>query len=444
MPPKILMVDDEINSLKVVAAALRKIGYAVDTACNGEEGYACFLRSQYHLIISDYKMPGISGEKLLELVKTHDAAIPFILLTAYGSIEMAVNAMKKGAYTYLTKPVDLDLLEELVRDVLQGQATRAGQDKTSAWQFYNILGQSSAMQEVFSLIRRVSKTEANILILGESGTGKELVARAIHYNSYHTDKPFIAIDCTTIPSELMESELFGHEKGSFTGATERKIGLVEMANGGTIFLDEIGDLDFALQKKLLRFLQEKEFRRVGGKVKIKVDIRLLSATNRNLEDDVGKGRFRSDLFYRLNVITIRIPPLRERREDIPLIGRHFLQHFSEKNQKRITGFESDVLPLLAMYDWPGNVRELENTIERSVILCPFESINIESLPRKFKELSTKTTGAITGMTLPELEKKVIGQALEKAAWNQSKAADLLGISRKQLRTKMKNFNLLNE
>lgn len=441
MQQRILMVDDEINSLKVLSSALRKSGYEVDTARSGEEGYACFIRGQYHLIISDYKMPGMSGEKLLELVKTHDAAIPFILLTAYGSIEMAVNAMKKGAYTYLTKPVDLNLLEDLVRDVLLGQTSTTGQAKDSTWQFYNILGQSSAMQEVFSLIRRVSKTEANILILGESGTGKELVARAIHYNSYHADKPFIAIDCTTIPAELMESELFGHEKGSFTGATERKIGLVEMANGGTIFLDEIGDLDFALQKKLLRFLQEKEFRRVGGKIKIKVDIRLLSATNRNLEKDVEAGKFRSDLFYRLNVITIRIPPLRERREDIALISRHYLQYFSEKNQKRITGFESEVLPLLSAYDWPGNVRELENTIERAVILCPFESINVESLSRKFKDLASRREESVDEMTLPELEKKVVGQALEKASWNQSKAAALLGISRKQLRTKMKNYDL---
>jgi two-component system response regulator HydG/two-component system response regulator AtoC len=296
------------------------------------------------------------------------------------------------------------------------------------------------MREVFSLIQRVSKTDANVLILGESGTGKELVARAIHYSSLRADNPFIPIDCTTIPSELIESELFGYEKGAFTCAYENKIGLLEMADKGTVFFDEIGDLDVGLQKKLLRFLQEKEFYRLGGKNKVKVDVRVLAATNRNIEDAVEKGEFRADLYYRLNVITINVPPLRERKEDIPMLAEYFLRLFSKKNKKEIKGFDSDVISIFMTYEWPGNVRELENAIERAVILCPYDTITIDCLPRKLKNL-TEIHDA-EEFNLMEIEKRVILRALNKTSWNQSRAAELLGISRKQLRTKMKNLGLL--
>lgn len=440
----ILAVDDEINSLKVLSVALAGEKIDVDTARSGEEAFAKFKDKHYDLVISDYKMPGMNGEQLLEKIKTITPEIPFVLLTAFGTIELAVDAMRKGAYTYLTKPVDLDLLESVVKDLLYSREQEAEDDVPGRFQFLNIIGRSKPMQEVFSLVRRVSKTDANILILGESGTGKEMVARAIHYSSLRVDNPFIPIDCTTIPSELMESELFGYEKGAFTGASDRKIGLIEMSQGGTLFFDEIGDIDFTLQKKLLRFLQEREIRRVGGKQKIQVDARVLSATNRELETEVEQGKFRADLYYRLNVITIRIPPLRDRKEDIPLLAQHYLDHFNEKNKKDIRGFEPEVIDVLKNYEWPGNVRELENVVERAVILCSYDSINIECLPSKLKCIGEEACDRPDEFNLMEIEKRVITKALDSTSWNQSQAAILLGISRKQLRTKMKNLGLMNK
>jgi two-component system response regulator HydG/two-component system response regulator AtoC len=443
MSHNILIVDDEINSLKVLAATLKNSTTEIDSARSGEEALDLLKKKKYDLVISDFKMGGMSGEQLLEKTKALSPNLPFILLTAYGTIELAVNAMRKGAYTYLTKPVNLDLLESMVNDILfkgisqQGKNVAAGES-----QFLNIIGQTPAMQEVFSLIKRVSKTDANILILGESGTGKELVARAIHYTSLRADKPFIPIDCTTIPAELMESELFGYEKGAFTSAMDRKLGLIEMAQGGTTFFDEIGDLDFALQKKLLRFLQEKEIRRIAGKDKIKVDVRVLSATNRNIEESLQKDEFRSDLYYRLNVITIRIPPLRDRIDDIPILANHYLKYFRLKNKKEIREIAPEALTALKSYDWPGNVRELENVMERAVILCQVDTINLESLPKKIKMLAGEEYPEIKEFNLPEIEKRTIIKALDKTSWNQSRAAGLLGISRKQLRTKMKNLGLL--
>jgi DNA-binding NtrC family response regulator len=442
MEHTILIVDDEINTLKVLAAALKNRNIHVETARSGEEALELLKKKKYSLVISDFKMGGISGEKLLEKTKTVSPNLPFILLTAHGTIELAVNAMRKGAYTYLTKPVNINLLESIVSDVLTGGRSKVSEYDAGMFQYLNIIGKTPAMQEVFSLIRRVSKTDANILVLGESGTGKELVARAIHYTSLRADKPFIPIDCTTIPAELMESELFGYEKGAFTCADERKLGLIEMAQGGTTFFDEIGDLDFALQKKLLRFLQEKEIRRIAGKGKITVDVRVLSATNRNIESSLESGEFRADLFYRLNVITIQIPPLRERLDDIPLLANHYFEYFRKKNKKDIHEIDQDAMNALMSYDWPGNVRELENMMERAVILCQFDTINIECLPKKMKMFAGEEYPEVKEFNLPEIEKRTIVKALDKASWNQSKAARLLGISRKQLRTKMKNLDLL--
>jgi two-component system response regulator HydG/two-component system response regulator AtoC len=440
MKKKILLVEDEINSLKVFSNTLRKHGFDVDTARTAEDGLEMLKDNYYDLIISDFKLPGMDGEKFLEKVKVTLPEVPVILITAYGTIESAVNAMRKGAYTYLTKPVDLQLLVTVSREAIR----LAGQDNYNTingkYQFFNIIGKTKKMREVFSLIQRVSKTDANVLILGESGTGKELVARAIHYSSLRADNPFIPIDCTTIPSELMESELFGYEKGAFTCAYENKIGLLEMADKGTVFFDEIGDLDVGLQKKLLRFLQEKEFYRLGGKNKVKVDVRVLAATNRNIEDAVERGEFRADLYYRLNVITINVPPLRERKEDIPMLAEHFLNLFSKKNRKEIKGFDKEVIDIFMTYEWPGNVRELENAIERAVILCPYDTITIDCLPRKLKNLTEIHDNE--EFNLMEIEKRVILRALNKTSWNQSRAAELLGISRKQLRTKMKNLGLL--
>jgi len=440
-PHRLLLVDDEPNILKVLSTALNNRWFTCKTAQNGEEALEKLRSEHFDMVISDFKMPGMNGEELMIKAKTLFPELSFVLVTAYGTIESAVNAMRKGAYTYLTKPVDLELLENVVREALQKDTAEKpfGPD---SYQFRNIVGNSPAMQEVFSLIRRVSTTDANILVLGESGTGKELVARAIHYSSLRKDHPFMPIDCTTIPSELMESELFGHEKGSFTNASERKIGLLEMAQKGTVFLDEIGDLDIALEKKLLRFLQEKEILRVGGKKRILIDVRIVSATNRDIEKEVEEGSFRADLYYRLNVITIRMPPLRERCGDVELLAEHYLNHFNWKNKKVIKGIDREVLRIFTAYDWPGNVRELENVMERAVILCPFDTINIECLPQKMKCIHESNRLNLQGLTLPEMERKIIMNALDLTSWNQSRAAATLGISRKQLRTKMKNHGLL--
>ena len=441
MAHNILIVDDEINTLKVLSAALQNSRTHVETARSGEEALDLIKKKKYNLVVSDFKMGGMSGEDLLEKAKTFSPDLPFVLLTAHGTIELAVNAMRKGAYTYLTKPVNVNLLESIVRDILVSGTSKVEADAGRS-QYFNIIGKTPAMQDVFTMIKRVSKTDANILVLGESGTGKELVARAIHYTSLRADKPFIPIDCTTIPAELMESELFGYEKGAFTCADERKLGLIEMAQGGTTFFDEIGDLDFALQKKLLRFLQEKEIRRISGKEKINVDVRVLSATNRDIETSLESGEFRSDLFYRLNVISIRIPPLRERLDDIPLLANHYFEYFREKNKKDIREIEQEAMNALMSYDWPGNVRELENVMERAVILCQYDTINVECLPRKMKMFAQEEYPEVREFNLPEIEKRTIVKALDKSSWNQAKAARLLGISRKQLRTKMKNLDLL--
>ncbi len=442
MKGRVLLIDDEVNTLRVFTNTLMREGFDVHSARSGEEALQLLEEGTYDVVVSDIKLPGISGDRLLEKIKVRIPEMPVILITAFGTVESAVSAMKRGAYTYLTKPVDTEALVSVVKEALNLKTEDYYNVVEGKHQFFNIIGRSQKMKEVFSLIQRVAKTDANILILGESGTGKELVARAIHYCSLRADNPFIPIDCTTIPSELMESELFGYEKGAFTCAYETKVGLIEMANRGTVFFDEIGDLDSALQKKLLRFLQEKEFFRLGGKKKVEVDVRVIAATNRNLEEAVQKGEFREDLYWRLNVISIHLPPLRERKEDIPLLAEHFLQVFTRKNRKDVRGIDREVMEAFMSYDWPGNVRELENVMERAIILCPYDTISVECLPRKMQEYVEAPDG-IEEFKLFEIEKRVILKALNRTGWNQSKAAELLGISRKQLRTKMKNLGLLD-
>ncbi len=437
---KILVVDDEANYLKVISASLGNDRYSVETARTGEEALEKFNGGSYDLVLTDIKMPGMDGETLLGKIREAKPSLPVILMTGYGTIESAVDAMKKGAYTYLTKPVRLDVLTMVLDEVL---GVDLDEEREKNYDLKKIIGKSRAIMDVISMIQRVSKTDANVLVLGESGTGKELIARAIHYTSLKANGPFIPVDCTTIPVHLMESELFGHEKGAFTGAMGRKTGLLEMANGGTVFFDEIGDLDYALQKKLLRFLQEKELKRVGGKKKIEVDARVLAATNMNIEEAVNKGSFRADLYYRLNVITINVPPLRARKEDIPLLAQHFLKIFSEKNKKDLRGFDDEVFSLFNACDWAGNVRELENVIERAVIMCPYDRIVAECLPRRLRLLAGEESPPGNDFNLPEMERKIIIKALNSTAGNQSSAARLLGISRKTLRTKMKNHGLLS-
>jgi DNA-binding NtrC family response regulator len=446
---KILLVDDEINTLKVLSAILKKNNYDVYTARTAEEALDKISKIQPDSVITDYKLPGLTGTEFLNTLKNKGCRIPVIMLTAYGTIEKAVDTMKKGAFNYLTKPVNPDELLTVAREavekhrlMLENISLKSQLKERNS--FKNIIGKSHVMQEVFNLTETVSKSNSNILITGESGTGKELVARAIHYESARANGQFVPIDCAALPEELLESELFGHEKGSFTGAYEQKTGQIELADKGTIFLDEIGELSLNIQKKFLRFLQEREILRVGGKHRIKVDVRIIAATNRDLESDIKKGAFREDLFYRLNVVTINIPPLRDRKEDIPLLAGHFLNKFNKANNRAISSLDSEVIRAFMEYDWPGNVRELENVIERAVVLCPGDTITMQYLPRTIREMQINDVLATDGLSLMDTERKLILGALEKTSWNQTKSAEILGISRKQLRTKMKHHGLLPE
>jgi DNA-binding NtrC family response regulator len=445
----ILVVDDEKNILKVVSTTLGQESYAVDTAQSSEEAIEKFDSDTHDLIITDLKLPGKGGMELLEYVKSKNPHIPVIMITAFGTIENAVEAMKKGAFNYLTKPVNPDELLSVVKEVLEKYDLKRENialksELKQKYTFSSIVGKSALMQDVFDTIRMVAKTQSNVLIAGESGTGKELVARAIHYDSDRAEGPFVTIDCAAIPHEIMESELFGHEKGSFTGAHERKTGLLEHANNGTVFLDEIGDLDLNLQKKLLRFLQEREVLRVGGNTPIKLNVRIVAATNKELDREVSEKRFREDLFYRLNVVMIKMPALRERKDDIPLLAQHFLEKMNRVEGKMIKGLEENVMDVFLRYDWPGNVRELENVIERAYILCPTISIALKNLPAKLSRVAEEKREPFDEMSLVETEKRLIVRALDAVSWNQSRAAEMLGISRKQLRTKMKNLSLLAE
>jgi DNA-binding NtrC family response regulator len=445
---KILLIDDEINTIRVLTEILKKQGYEVYFSYTAEEGLQMLASVSPNAVIVDYKLPKMNGVEFLEEFNKKRCNAPVIMLTAYGTIEKAVEAMKKGAFNYLTKPINPDELLTIIREAVEKhrlliENIQLKSQLKERHSFKNIIGKSHAMQEIFNLIETVSKSNSNILILGESGTGKELVAKAIHYESLRADGPFIPIDCAALPEELLESELFGHEKGAFTGAYGQKIGQVELANGGTLFLDEIGELSINIQKKFLRFLQEREILRIGGKSRIKVDVRIIAATNRDLEAEIKKGAFREDLFYRLNVVTISIPPLRNRKEDIAALARHFLDKFSSMNNKVITSIDSEVMNALMEYDWPGNVRELENIIERAVVLCPTDTITIKYLPRTLRELYTGSERK-DELNLLETEKNLILKALEKTGYNQTRAAQILGLSRKQLRTKMKHHGLLRD
>ena len=445
----ILVVDDERNILKVVSATLKKEGYGVDTARSSEEAVEKFNRDGCHLVITDLKLPGKTGIELLAYVKSKDPDVPVVVITAFGTIENAVDAMKKGAFSYLTKPINSDELLSVAKEALEKYELKRENialktELKQKYTFSNIIGKSAPMQEVFNTIHMVAKTQSNILIVGESGAGKELVARAVHYDSERAGGPFVTIDCAAIPAELMESELFGHEKGAFTGAHEKKAGLLEHAHNGTVFLDEIGELDLNLQKKLLRFLQEREILRVGGAGRIKLNVRIVAATNKDLDQEVKEKRFREDLFYRLHVMTIRMPPLRERKDDIPLLAHHFLDKMNRIEGKQIQGFDDAVMNALLDYDWPGNVRELENTVERAYILCPTATISRKYLPPKLMPPAQDGKEPFDQMNLLETEKRLIIKALNQTSWNQSRAAEVLGITRKQLRTKMKNLDLLPE
>jgi DNA-binding NtrC family response regulator len=454
---KILVIDDSPEVLTLFAEYLGGEGYEVDTCPDGSIGIQKIEGSFYDLILTDLRMPGIDGMAVLKHVMEHSADSICILLTGYGTVKNAVEAIKAGAFDYLTKPVKMDeMLVTLQRALdfrnLKRENVNLRRQLKKKYRFENIIGDSEPIQKVFEIIEKVADTDSTILILGESGTGKELIAKAIHYNSYRREGPFVPVNCAAIPSELLESELFGHEKGAFTNAIRTRIGRFELANTGTIFLDEIGDMSPILQSKLLRVLQERQFERIGGIKSIKTDIRVIAATHQDLKTAVQQKRFREDLYYRLNVIPIRVPPLRERISDIPLLTQHFLAYFNRSKKKKIQGFEEETLEKFREYDWPGNVRELENTVERVVILSDAEAemIKVADLPEKFQSLQPAPhpqdpqipeQGMSLDDAVNEFEKKLILQALTKTGWVKNKAAQLLNLNRTTLIEKIKRQNL---
>ncbi|MBN1697899.1 MAG: sigma-54-dependent Fis family transcriptional regulator [Spirochaetales bacterium] len=442
----VMVVDDEKNIREGLGKTLELDGYEVYLAADGDEAYQQLRETEVDLIIADLKMPKLSGEKLLTMVVAEYPAVPVIILTGHGTIETAVKAMRDGAYDFLTKPINLDRFSLLVKRalanrelVLQHRALQEELDRRKQKQFPNIIGRSAEMKKIFEIVNQVAPTKASVLITGESGVGKELIADAIHYNSPRRDKPFIKVHCAALSESLLESELFGHEKGAFTGAISRKRGRFELADGGTIFLDEIGEINQNIQIKILRVLQEKKFERVGGEETIEVNIRLISATNRDLLEGIQNGDFREDLYYRLNVVNINIPPLRERKEDLMLLIAAFIKEFSKENNKNIDGIEPRARNSLYNYSWPGNVRELRNCIESSVVMAKGSIITSDDLPSYIKADSENYIKLSLGMTLAEAEKEIIRSTLTYQKGNKTKTADILGIGRKTLHRKLREY-----
>ena len=427
---------------------LHREGYEVVCAGDGQE--ALRLLEEVDLAIVDLRMPRMDGLSLLREARSRGVRVPVIVMTAFGSIDSAVEAMKAGAYHYLTKPFSLEealvLVERALRErELERELEALRREVERRYGFHNLVGKSKAMQQVFELIRRVSHSRSTVLIQGSSGTGKELVARAIHYSSPRRDRPFVAVECSAIPETLLESELFGYVRGAFTGAVTSRKGLLEEADGGTLFLDEIGDLSPSMQVKLLRTLQEREVRRIGAQQSVKVDVRLIAATNRDLEEAVRRGEFRADLFYRLNVITINLPDLKDRPEDIPLLAHHFLRKFAEANGEHKRGISKEAMDLLMNYHWPGNVRELENVIERAVILGRGPEVLPEDLPPRLRQPSRPAAGEEVplpqGLTLRELELRYIQEVLRRTGGRKAEAARLLGISRRTLYRRLRELGV---
>ncbi len=451
----ILVVDDEKNYLLVLSAVLEDEGYEVLTALGGKEALEIQKESDLDLILTDMKMPAMDGIELLENIKSKDPDLPVIMMTAYGTVDKAVEAMQKGAYSYILKPFDNERLTIYVKKAISTyqvvkENRRLRDAVESQYRFDNIIGKSKPIRDIFETIRKVAPSNATVLVEGESGTGKELVAKSIHFNSPRRDKPFIAVNCSALAENLLESELFGHEKGAFTGAVSRKKGRFELADKGTLFLDEIGELSANLQVKLLRVLQEKALERVGGTQTITVDIRVIAATNKNLKEEMLNGRFREDLFYRLNVVQLVLPPLKERREDIRLLVDHFIEKYASERKSivPVKGVDQEVDRLFFDYSWPGNVRELENLIERVMILCPNDVVQVSDLPRGFKDNVHNTlhlegipTDAKLYETLAMIEKAMIERALKMADNVQAHAANMLGIGKSGLNQKIKKYNL---
>jgi two-component system NtrC family response regulator len=449
----ILIVDDEKNYLVVLEALLGPEGYDTRTADNGEDALRMIRESDLDLVITDMKMPGISGMKLLEESRKIKPELPVIMMTAYGTIELAVEAMKKQAYDYITKPFQNEALKLTVKKALENyrlirENRRLSEALSDRYRYGNIIGRSKPMLEIYDLIGKVAQSKASVLITGPSGTGKELIAKAIHFESARKDRPFISINCGALTETLLESELFGHEKGAFTGAAAMKKGRFELADGGTLFLDEVGDMPPPLQVKLLRVLQEMEFERVGGTRTIKVDVRVLSASNRNIREDAINGVFREDLFYRLNVIHITVPPLGERIEDIRLLVNYFIEKTRQDEGKGKIELSPEAWKALYGHAWPGNIRELENVIERAVVLTSNGLIGLEDLPAEFSEKEVELNvdrfippNVPLQQTLETIEEKLIRRALKQCNNIQAHAAERLGITKSLIQHKMKKYNI---
>lgn len=441
----VLIIDDEKNIREGLAAALEMEGYTVALAADGKQGLARMVKGDIDLVITDLRMPEVSGEQVLAKVAAENPGVPVIVLTGHGSIDSAVEAMRNGAYDFLTKPLNLDQLILIVKRALESRELAIKhrellEQLNSRKSFESIIGKSAEMQKIFATVRKAADSKASVLITGESGVGKELIANALHNLSPRRDKPLIKVHCAALSENLLESELFGHEKGAFTGAVARKRGRFELAAGGTIFLDEIGEIDQNVQIKILRVLQDKRFERVGGEETIEVDVRVIAATNRDLEKEIADGRFREDLYYRLNVVHIHVPPLRERRDDIPLLIASFLQEFAKENGKNIEGIDARARSALYKFDWPGNIRQLRNCLESAVVMCSSSVITSEDLPPSIAGSGEDALISIpAGIPMEEAEKILIQQNLAINKGNKSKTADILGIGRKTLHRKLDEY-----
>jgi len=452
---RILVVDDDPEIRESVADVLRQAGYDVDEAKDGKKAIKGIDAGSYDLVLTDLNLPKLDGMKVLRHVLDESPDTICIILTGFGTIKGSVEAIKMGAFDYISKPVKSDEIVIVVEKALkyrrlERENVLLKQQLRKKYQFENFIGDSKPIQKVFELIEKVADTDSTVLITGESGTGKELIAKAIHYNSYRRDNPMVVINCGAIPEELLESELFGHEKGAFTGAHKMRVGRFELANGGTIFLDEIGDMSPNLQVKLLRVLQEQKFERVGGTRTLEIDVRIIAATNKNLINAVNRGTFRQDLYYRLNVIPIKVPPLRHRKSDIPLLIDFFFKRIDPRKRNGISGFSSEAGDALVAYDWPGNVRELENMVERMSILANGDQVELEDIPESIKgkgakikavEVTIPKDGIVFDQAVEEYEKKLILEALNETNWVKTKAAKLLNINRTTLIEKMKKKKL---
>ncbi len=446
----LLIADDEKNIREGLAMSLEMDGYNVFLAADGQEALNLLNSKDIDLIITDLRMPVVSGQELLKKTISSYPGLPVIVLTGHGTIETAVTAMRDGAYDFLTKPVNLNRLTLLVKRALEGRelvlehrALKDEVDRLKSKQKYSrIIGKSSAMMRVMEVVEQVASTRASVLITGESGVGKELIADAIHQLSDRKDKPFIKVHCAALSESLLESELFGHEKGAFTGAVSRKRGRFELSHLGSIFLDEIGEINQSTQIKILRVLQEKTFERVGGEETVEIDTRIISATNRDLKSEIEKGNFREDLFYRLNVVNIHVPPLRERKEDISLMASAFLREFADENGRQIDGFENKARVAIHNYSWPGNVRELRNAVESAVVMCKGDVITVDDLPPSILETAEENCIRIcTGTSLSAAEKQIILETLNMEQGNKTKTAEILGIGRKTLHRKLQDYDI---